>query len=94
MENLKIVILNLTKVTFKNKTTGEVNEMVKVTYGTHVPDEERFSGMAILECYLKKETFNKLKDYIGKPINADFKKIRLNNGFKYTLSSIDNVEIN
>ena len=93
MENLEIFILNLEKLYFKNKSTGEVSHMVRVNYATRVPDEERFVGLAVLECYQKPESWNNLVNYVGKKCNAEFKKIRLKNGFKYSLVSIDNKEI-
>lgn len=93
MENLEIVILNLEKLNFKNQKTGEVNEMVRVTYGSLVPDEERFSGLAILETYQNVKFFDTIKEFIGKKVNANFKKIPLKNGFKYSLVSINNKEL-
>lgn len=89
MENMEITILNLEKLNFKNNTTGEISQMVRITYGTRVPDEERFSGLAILECYQVSKYFDILKEYVAKKIEAGFKKVRLKNGFKLSLQSIN-----
>jgi hypothetical protein len=93
MENMEIIILNLEKLNFKNQTTGEISQMVRITYGSLVPDEERFSGLAILECYQVQKYFDKLKDYIGKKVNASFRKVRLKNGFKLSLVSINDTKL-
>lgn len=93
MDELKIIILNLEKMSFKNQNNGVVNEFTKVTYASPVPDEDRFSGFAILECYNDIKNFDILKGFVGKPYNAKFRKIRLKNGFKYSLVSIDDKEL-
>lgn len=93
MENLDIIILNLTKCSFKNKETGEVKPMVRINYCYRVPDEDRFSGMAVLTCYQIDDYFLKLKDFVGRKVPATFRKVRLNNGYKLSLYSIDNKEL-
>lgn len=93
MEDLEIFVLNIEKLNFHNEKTGEVSDMVKILYGTLVPDEERFSGLAILETYTNGKFFDKLKELVGKKVTASFKKVRLKNGFKYSLTSINGKEL-
>ena len=93
MDDLKIFLINLEKTRIKNKDSGEVIEFCKITYAIPVPDEERFSGLCILDSYKNVKYFDELKSYTGKPHNVQIRKIRQKSGFKYSLISIDGKEL-
>lgn len=88
----KILLLNRVKRTFTNKDTGEVNQMLLVTYALQVDDED-FRGYAPLECYTKDVAIDIVDKYLGKFVEAEIKTIPQQNGFKYTLVSLNNERV-
>lgn len=93
MDKVKIVILNLQKVTFGDKNTGEVTEITKVNYGINLSKTHRFVGLSILECYCNEKAFVNLEKYINKEVIADMEKRPTSNGFKYVITKINNESI-
>lgn len=88
----KVLLLNRVKKTFTNKETGEVKPMVLVTYAILVEDED-FKGYAPLECYTKDVAIEVIDKYLGRFVEAEIKTIPQQNGFKYTLVSLNNERI-
>ena len=93
MEDLKIIVLNFEKVSFKNKDTGEIKEFLHVSYATPVPENKRFSGLAVMECNCDINNSDLLKSYFGKPVTANVNIYPNKNGVKYSLISIDKNEL-
>lgn len=88
----EIFLLNRIPKTFTNKETGEVNEMVLITYGIYM-DDEKCKGYAPLECYCKAESIEIIDKYLCRKVNAEINITPLNNGFKYSLVSLNNERI-
>lgn len=90
MKQAKIMIINLEKQTFKNKETGEVRVMTKITYAIEMSTTENMKGCAILTCYSpNKELFDKIDKYIMKFVTADIEERPTNNGSKYVLFKLN-----
>lgn len=93
MDKVKITILNLQKVTFTNKKTGEVTDMTKVNYGIELSKTDNFVGLSILECYCNAKAFANLERFINKEVVADMEKRPTSNGFKYVITKVNNESI-
>lgn len=93
MDKLKINILNLQKVNFSNKKTGEVKTMVKITYGTEITKTDDFVGLSILECYCNEKAFVNLEKVINREVIATLEKRPTSNGVKYVITHINNESI-
>ncbi len=93
MEKIRILIVNLQKIQFKNDKTGEVSELCKITYCIKLSDSDNFKGYSILECYCNVNAFNKVEKFILKEVTADIKINALKNGIKYTITKINNEEL-
>ena len=72
MDNKKVILLNLQKVSFSNKETGQVTTMCKITYGIDLTKSDSFNGYSILETYAKESAFNELEKVLKKEDKADF----------------------
>ena len=88
----EIMLLNRIPRTFTNKETGEVTEMVLITYGIYM-DDENCKGYAPLECYAKASSIPILDKYLGKKIVATLQVTPQQYGFKYSLVEINNERI-
>ena len=93
MDKAKINILNLQKVNFSNRATGEVNTMTKITYGMEISKSDRFVGLSILECYCNEKAFVNLEKFINKEVVATLEKRPTSNGVKYVITQINNESI-
>lgn len=89
MKQAKIMIINLEKMEFKNKETGEVRIMTKITYAIDMSTLEKLKGCAILVCYSNSKTFDMLEKYIMKFATADIEERPTSNGSKYVLVKIN-----
>ena len=85
----KIVLLNLAKVQFKNKDTGEVRNMTKMTYAIDCTNSERFTGYSILESYSPESAFEKAQKYVRGTCTAVIETRPLTNGVKYVIKGIE-----
>ena len=61
MEKLKSRIINTEITNFKNKTTGELNVMTKITYTYPCANSEISCDHNILTCYFTKKLHKDLK---------------------------------
>lgn len=61
MEKLKSRIINAEITNFKNKTTGELNVMTKITYTYPRVNSEISCGPNILTCYFTKKLHKDFK---------------------------------
>lgn len=87
--DLKILLLNVGKMDFTNKETGEVREMTKIQYGIICMEDERFVGYSVLDCYTKSTAFDIAKKYVGKVVPATISTKPTNNGVKYLLQALN-----
>ena len=94
MEKQEITIINYEPKNFVDKKTGEVTEMILIHYVTKIDDiPEKFYGYAYLECYLNGKQTDTIKQYIMRKAVAELAKVPTNNGFKFSLMSIDNKKL-
>ena len=90
----KILLMSRFPKTFTNKETGEVNEMLLITYAMYIDgDTNELKGYVPLECYTKISALEIVDKYIGKVVESEIKKIPIQNGFKYSLLSLNNEKI-
>lgn len=90
MENIKAIILNVQDRDFRNSTTGEITEMILITYGATYVDVDGVIQYAPIEGYCSRKNKSNLTRYIGKSCNLTVRKTPLKNGFKYSIVAIDN----
>jgi len=93
MNNLKVLLLNLQKVNFSNKETGEVTTMTKITYGTDLTKTVNFSGYSILESYAKENAFAGLEKVLKKECIAQVEFKPTQNGVKYVITKINDFPV-
>ena len=93
MENAKIMILNLQKISFKDKE-GKDRAFCKITYGMNITKTDKFVGYSILESSADDKSFDNLVKYLGKESVANIDHIPTENGIRYKLSKINNESIN
>ena len=93
MNNLKVLLLNLQKVNFKNDKTGEVTTMCKITYGLDITKTDDFSGLSILETYAKESAFLGLEKVLKKECMATVEYRPTQNGVKYVITKINDTPV-
>lgn len=91
MLNTKVTILNLELQSFKNKETGVVNDMVKITYGIELTSSETFVGYTIMTSYAKSNAFEPLKKVLKRDVDAtiELKPGDKTNSVKYVVTKIN-----
>lgn len=92
MENAKILILNLQRITFKDKN-GKDSAFCKITYGMKITNNEKFVGLSILECSADEKAFTQLEKYLGKECVANIDHVPTDNGIRYVISKINNESV-
>lgn len=63
-------LINVSYVSFTDKTSNELVELCKMTYGIMQESTDKFSGERILEQYVRISNFDKLKNLCGKTVKA------------------------
>lgn len=91
--NFKIMLLNLQKVDFSNKETGEVRTYCKIVYGVDLTKTESFQGLSILETYATSESFESLSRMLKKECVASFDIKPTQNGVKYIITKINDIKV-
>ena len=91
----RIGIISIEPQMFKNDKTGEVNEMLKITYLVKVAkDNERFYGNNLLVSYVRKDDkqLEKLIPLIIKPnAQAEIDEQVVENRIKWRMNSINDI---
>ena len=93
MDNKKVILLNLQKVSFSNKKTGQVTNMCKITYGIDLTKSDSFNGYSILETYAKESAFNGLEKVLKKECVATVESKPTQNGVKYVITKINDTPV-
>ncbi len=97
MEKLKSRIINAEITNFKNKTTGEVNVMTKITYTYPRANSEISYGPNILTCYRPGNIISKINSFINSKdevlIELDERVDEQKSTVKKILKSINSVEV-
>lgn len=94
-ERKLIGIVSIEPQNFTNKNTGEVTEMLKVTYAVKInPNSNRFIGNNILVSYVPKKDLDKLEKYIiNLTSKAEIEERATENGTKWVVKSINDVKL-
>lgn len=94
-EKRKIGVISIEPQQFINQSTGEVTEMLKVTYAVKInKDSERFKGSNILTSYVPKKELEKLEKYLITLTSvADIEERATVNGTKWVIKSINDVKL-
>ena len=93
MNNIKVLLLNIQKVNFSNKDTGEVKTMCKITYGIDLTETDNFSGYSILESYAKESAFTGLEKVLKRECMASVEFKPTQNGVKYVITKINDISV-
>lgn len=94
-EKRKIGVISIEPQQFTNQSTGEVTEMLRVTYAVKInKDSERFKGSNILTSYVPKKELEKLEKYLITLTSvADIEERATDNGTKWVIKSINDVKL-
>lgn len=92
MENAKILLLNLQKITFRDKA-GKDSAFCKITYGMKISNSDMFKGLSILEGTANAKAFESLSQFIGKECVASIEHIPTQNGIRYVISKVNNESV-
>jgi predicted RNase H-related nuclease YkuK (DUF458 family) len=83
--------MDVTKI--KNEKNGEVRDMTKMIYAIPMSGTDNSVGPALLECYKVGNFIEKLKNKIMIKTSAEIEERPTNNGCKFVIKKIDNVEL-
>lgn len=91
--NVKVILLNLQKVNFSNKETGQVTTMCKITYGLDLTKTDNFVGYSVLESYAKESAFAGLEKVLKRECMAVMEYKPTQNGVKYVITKINDTPV-
>ena len=93
MKQARITIINASVSSIKDKRTNTTNELTKICYSVERTNTDKMIGQAILTCYRQGNLLKKLEPYTMKSTMAHIREDFLENGNKWVLVKVDNVEL-
>lgn len=94
MKQAMITLINGELVNFKNSATGAYDkEMTKLNYAINMANTDKTVGYAILSCYKQGNLLKKIEPYIMKQVSAAIEERPTENGSKYVITKVNNIEL-
>lgn len=93
MKKLNSTIISASCFEFTDSKTGEIKSMTKINYLAEREDTDNFIGNEIKICRKMGNFIPQLKKVIGKPVVLGIDERNTEDGVKYVIKTVDNVEL-
>lgn len=94
MKQVRIMIINASVSKIKDKKTNEyTGKLTKIVYAVERTNTDNMIGNAILTCYKQGDLLKFLTPYAMKLSNAEIREDFTENGSKWSIMKLNNVEL-